>query len=316
MTFTLRSGLLILWGCWLVAALMGCSGEEAPPPLGQVVIQGVADDGADNSPLAHAICRVVNLRGQELVRSIADPDGRYRLPVNLGVRGVLACGLSDFPDLTLSTFITTQGRHDGERLTENVSPQTTAVALIVRSRHAANPQATKNRLLADYREGQPEIATLIQGTTILFNFLKNAGINTNLALAQTDLFADGELDQAHLRDVAMDMRFLSELEDIEAQYETTVSRAYATLASVGMPCDACNAPEVEGGADDSFDGGVDGHADDGGPTSPIAFAVCRYVTLADTENGAVDDAVIATVIADANGRFFPIRSGATGLCGM
>ncbi|MDH3601958.1 MAG: hypothetical protein OEU26_20285, partial [Candidatus Tectomicrobia bacterium] len=282
---------ILLWGLWLVI-LSGCSGgsdDNTPSPTGQVQLTGVVDDGTETSPLANAVCRVVDRRGNERARTTADANGVYRLQVDIGVQGYLECGLPTLPDLALSAFISTQKQQSGAQLREDVSPATAAVAMIVQSRFTAESQAVKNQLLNDFQARESKISVLADATTILFNALKTDGIDVKFALAQTDLYADGDLDQSVLQPVALEVK--QQVDTIETQIK--VPNAFAQLASVDRSGDEAQAPEEAGGDTDAVDGGVEGDADDGSPTSPIAFAACRYTTLDDAATGAVDGAVIA-----------------------
>ena len=62
----------------------------------------------------------------------------------------------------------------------------------------------KIRCCRPYKAGEPEISVLAQSATHLFNTLIDSEINTNFDRAQTDLLADGELDQPIFKDIAED----------------------------------------------------------------------------------------------------------------
>ena len=261
-----------------------------------VTVTGVADDGALMSPLGEAVCRVIDLSGEERARATTDVDGMYSMQVETGLQGFLLCHLPGLSSLTLTTFISTQDEPAGGRLEqEDVNPATTVVAMLSRARMSDEPLRVKTELLADWRAGRQPMALLGDVATILFNRLKDNGLNVDYNLALTDVFSDGDLDQAVLRDVVQEVQ-----EAIGAiATGAEIARGFVRLASVGRACgDHCE-PEESGedsdGADTS-DGGVEGDADDGTETSPIAFAVCRYVS----HTGAI----VAMTVADGEGRFF------------
>ena len=295
--------------CIFFLSIIGCNssndndGDTIQPQ--HVTITGVADDGTSTSPLREAVCLVIDLNGAERARTTANAEGMYSVQVETGVQGFLSCHLPELSNLTLTTFVSTQNQPGGARLEqEDVNPSATVAALLVRARLSDNPLRVKTELLDELRAGGQPFALLAEVATVLFNHLKDNNLNVDFTLALTDLFADGDLDQAALRDVIQDV-------DASIAAMTTpsaIARGFVRLASVGRACgENCESPDESDEGDEgaeTSDGGVEGDADDGTETSPLAFAVCRYVTMANAANGAVDDAVIAVTVADAQGHFF------------
>ncbi|MDH3601313.1 MAG: Ig-like domain-containing protein, partial [Candidatus Tectomicrobia bacterium] len=192
MTFltTQRQLLFILIGCFALGLGMascgggggGGGGDQQAPPLepSMVAIQGATHAGTPALPLALAQCRFVALQdGQQLDAAFANNLGTLTLQVPPGVQGFVRCNPSALPRLILSSFVSTRGQVAGTVLrNENVTPATTVIADHIEATKPADPQSSKVQLLNDLAMGEPAITTLVQATTLLYQEMLRAEIDS------------------------------------------------------------------------------------------------------------------------------------------
>jgi hypothetical protein len=178
-----RELLYILLGVFLPLVILSCSSEDnsdAEIDVDLVTIQGQVDDGTAALPIANAECRFVNRRGVRLDTATADTSGRFQLHVPPGTEGFIGCNPPGFPNLILSTFISTVGVVAGATLPaqgfEKVSPDMTVVANIIAQTHPRDPRARKVQLLDALAEDDPDLTRLVRATTVLFNVMHEAQI--------------------------------------------------------------------------------------------------------------------------------------------
>src|SRR5262249_11939959 len=134
--------------------------------------------------------------------TVADANGVYRFDVAPGISGFIECRPPGFANLRLTTFISTVGRQPGTSIHEDVTPTTFVIAKIIRDTGATDPLTTKNRFIQQAAAQEQSTEVLVDTTTILFNALLQAKLDTDLAAALDDLLADGQLDTPALQSVA------------------------------------------------------------------------------------------------------------------
>ena len=138
-------------GLALIFAMAGCGGggeREPPKPINNVTVIGKVDDGTPNSPISDAVCFYDDLTGEWLAQTTADENGNYRIEIPPGKEGFIRCHPLELPRLTLSTFISTDGRAAGDVINdEDVTPATTVVADIITSEDSTLAERKKAELL-------------------------------------------------------------------------------------------------------------------------------------------------------------------------
>ncbi|RMF93673.1 MAG: hypothetical protein D6736_01345 [Nitrospinota bacterium] len=146
-------------------------------------VSGEADDGTPTSPIANAICRFLDTRGRLRGQTTADAKGRYSMRVKLdedgkNIVGHVECHPPDFPNLIISTFIST----------------------------FPDVASRRDELLQLIETGEdPELALLADVATSLYNLEKDNALDVNFFDALADLFEDGDLDSSALEPIASDM---------------------------------------------------------------------------------------------------------------
>ena len=171
-----RSLLYILLCVLFPLGIFSCSSEDNSNDeidANFVTVQGQVDDGTATSPIANAECRFVNRRGLRLDTATADTSGRFQLQVPPEREGFINCNPPGFPNLILTTFISTVGVAAGATLPaqgfEIVSPEMTVVANIIAQTQPRNPQARKVQLLNALAAREPALTRLARAATDLFN---------------------------------------------------------------------------------------------------------------------------------------------------
>ena len=148
----------------------------------EVTISGTADDGTSNSPIRRAECTFVDLIGNRPAKTTANNDGQFSIKVPINEEGHIRCSPENIPKLILSTFLSTEGRKDGDKISgEGVTPATTVVADIIDSENPAVPTARKlellNAIVDDTDPEHDELSLLVQASQILFKEMMNNGID-------------------------------------------------------------------------------------------------------------------------------------------
>lgn len=196
--FSVRRRVLLGMSGLLILMLSGCSGgnddgEEPRPSVTMVAIQGEVSDGTPTSPIPSAACQFVQRNGTQRARAIADSTGAFRLQVPPGIEGFIQCAPPGLAHLRLSTFVSTVGKEAEETIPETgreeVSPQTTVVAMVIARENPANPQARKERLLAALAVRDSAVATLAEAAVVLFEQLLEA--RTDVAFNDTSPGSEG-----------------------------------------------------------------------------------------------------------------------------
>jgi hypothetical protein len=206
-------------------------------------VDGTADDGAERSPIALALCSFIALDGQVLAKTTADANGRFLIRLDPVPQGFVACAPPLLPGLVVTTFV--RAGSPGERIAgEKVSPLTTVVSNVIQEFRAAVPradlQALKTALLKDIADGRPNITLLVGSSINLFNALFKAGINVRFALALADLLADGTLALAGTELIAAEVeRFVTTEEQRQG---VTIDLASTTGTIIGSVTDEQGVP--------------------------------------------------------------------------
>jgi hypothetical protein len=166
---------IILFGVFVSLIISGCDDNDNGTNRAFVTVQGKVDDGTATSPIANARCRFVELHGSQLTTAIADPNGAFRFDVPPNTQGFIECTPPGFPNLALSTFISTLGVEAGETIpeegSEEVSPRATVIFNVITQTTPADPQARKVELLAAIEAQDPDLTMLVNAATELFNAL-------------------------------------------------------------------------------------------------------------------------------------------------
>src|SRR5262245_11729058 len=174
-----RSIFLILF--FLIVSHCSGGGDEGSgggdTTQGLVTLRGRVDDGLAMSPIANAQCRFTNLTGDQLATVTADSRGEFRLNTPLDMQGWLVCTPVVFPNLALTTFVSTVGAVAGGILPANgleeVSPESTVIAEMLAQMLAqmapSDLQARKAELVAALQADDPDLTVLVKAATDLFN---------------------------------------------------------------------------------------------------------------------------------------------------
>src|SRR5206468_3334785 len=138
-----------------------------------VTLQGRVDDGLGTSPIAHAQCRFTTLKGDQIATATANSNGVFHFDTLLDSTGWLVCTPGGFPNLALTTFVSTVGGVPGGILPahglEEVSPRTTVIAEILAQTAPSDLQARKAELVAALQAHDPDLTLLVKAATDLFN---------------------------------------------------------------------------------------------------------------------------------------------------
>lgn len=253
----------------------GSTGESPPggPPPSQgptrVRITGRVDDGLPRSPIAQAICRMVNIRGTELGITTAGTDGVYSLDIAPGEQGFIECHPPGLSGLLLTTFVSTVNVTPGQTLLEGITPTTFVIDSILRRTNPQDPQTAKTRLLTSLEDQRASLHLLVDAMTILFNVLLEVRLDTDLEAAWTDLTADGILDAPALQSVTANVR--QALRSAEQRRQSTVGQVFTQLTGGALPTQVLVEGTVRSGA------------------SSIAHALCSFTD----QQGRLLDAVMA-----------------------
>jgi hypothetical protein len=114
-------------------------------------------------------------------RASADADGTFLLQVPPGLQGSILCTPPGLSQLTLSTFVSTDGAVAGDTIPETgreeVSPQTTVVTALVVQAELTDRQDRKEDLLTAITAQDPTIFPLVEAAAVLYQQLLQAQIN-------------------------------------------------------------------------------------------------------------------------------------------
>jgi hypothetical protein len=165
----------------LLLILSGCQGDgDESNNATLITLRGQVESGTAAVP--GATCQLVNRMGNLLGRAIADGTGTFQLLVAPDIEGFIGCNPSGFPNLILSTFVSTVGVAAGTILPvrgfEKVSPLTTVMANVIAHTAPANPQARKDELLRALADQDPDLTMLTGAATELFEAMFETGVTT------------------------------------------------------------------------------------------------------------------------------------------
>jgi hypothetical protein len=177
--------------------LSGCGGDGNNDISPSVTLRGqVSEDGVSASPIANAECSFLRFGGSLRNRTTADASGMFGLPLSPNVRGLLGCHPPGLPNLTLLTFVSTDGAPPGTTLpaqgVEEVSPRTTVIANILVQTAPPDPQRRKTELLSDLAAQEPDITLLSGEATALFNRMRQMSISEVPFTTGSDNESEGE----------------------------------------------------------------------------------------------------------------------------
>jgi hypothetical protein len=261
----------------------GSGGGNATQKL--VTLQGRVDDGLAMSPIANAQCRFIDRNGNQLATATADSNGVFLLATSPDMQGWLVCTPVGFPNLAVTTFVSTVGAVAGAILPaqglEEVSPGTTVIAEIIAQTAPPDPPARKAELVAALQAQDPDLMMLVKAATDIFNALLQQQVTT-------------------------------------VDFSSTGSAESGDTSSGGSGTGSGGSGTGSGGDP----GGVAGATGDGAELSPFVNAPCEFVlnpkgdtALADfLLDGSVDlpdlQAIAANLTPDAglqkaSARFFP-----------
>jgi hypothetical protein len=134
------------------------------------------------SPIANAECRLTNLHGDQLATVTADGNGEFSFTTTPDIQGWLVCTPVGFPNLALTTFVSTVGSVAGEILPaqgrEEVSPRTTVIAEILAQTPSSALQARKAELVAALQAHDPDLTVLVNAAIDLFDAMLHEPITT------------------------------------------------------------------------------------------------------------------------------------------
>ena len=175
---------LILLSFFVVFTLYACGGggggPNSNPRRPDVEIIGVVYDGM-TGPIENARCHFDHL-GLVFSETVADNDGSFSIFVPPDVQGFLLCSPPDLPKLALSLFISTEGLIPGDiSLDHIVSPVSTVVAEILMETPPSIRRTIGAQLLVLIVLEEPNITTLIEAATRLYEALQTSDINVNFA---------------------------------------------------------------------------------------------------------------------------------------
>src|SRR5688500_13087421 len=184
-------------GIMVMLFITGCSGDgdNAVSPSVTLRGQAVADD-VSAAPIARAECSFLSFGDTLRNRTTADANGMFDLMLPLNAQGLLGCHPPGLPNLTLLTFVSTDGALPETTLpeqgVEEVSPQTTVIANIIVQTAPADPQRRKTELLRDLAAQEPDITALSGAATALFHRLRQMSISAVSFTTDSDNESEGE----------------------------------------------------------------------------------------------------------------------------
>ncbi|MEN8163288.1 MAG: hypothetical protein ABFS37_04100 [Acidobacteriota bacterium] len=193
---SLNKAIVIIIALAFMLAMFGCGGGSSGGDPSKVTISGKIDDGALNSPIAKAVCAFYEMNGDIAGQTVADANGNYSILVSPDNEGYLRCSPPDIPRLTLSTFLSTEGRSAGDRISgENVTPATTIVADIINLENPPVPEARKLELLSDIETGRdPDLQTVVSLSAGVYKSMFDRQLNVQFSGIDGGGDGDGDGD--------------------------------------------------------------------------------------------------------------------------
>lgn len=243
--------LLLLWVFVLTACGSGSSGFDEP-----VTVTGRVTDGTLTSPIARAACQFKTFQGDILAQDTSDDQGNIALDVPVGSVGFIECMPPTLSQLTLSTFVSTEGAQAGERIPmegrEPVSPATTLFNQRIGRRLNRNREAIKQNFLLDITSlnvrirlengrltgfdvvdpqnvSELDVGLSAFAATALFNGFFQQGINADFQAAQQNL-----MEQERVRSAS--------LEALGVPGQQAETLAIIVNTSIDMAADAFDVP--------------------------------------------------------------------------
>jgi hypothetical protein len=115
-----------------------------------IEIEGIIEDGASDSPIGDAQCRFVDFNNDELSKATADDNGKFQMYAPEGVEGYIKCNPPSLPKLVLSTYLNTENKSAGDKISnENITPTTTVFCSIVANKLHENLSSAKDNFVND-----------------------------------------------------------------------------------------------------------------------------------------------------------------------
>jgi len=197
-------------------------------------VTGEVDDGTPTSPIGSAECRFVLLDGTvRTADTIANVNGVYVLVVFAGEEGFVDCnpGSPRLPRLKLLRYVSTEGNTPAQTFTaEDLTPQISAIAKIIKDTNPTNKAGVWAQLLADLAVEDSALTLLVEAITALFNAMLDAGIDdVSFEDAIEDIITNGEVT-------------LPELASIKSTVDAAIA---AAEAKAGITIEAADA-DVKG----------------------------------------------------------------------
>src|SRR5262245_41968032 len=100
---------LVVWRCGGGSDGGGGQSGVGEVTQGLITFRGRVDDGLAMSPIANAWCRFIQRDGSQLATATADLNGEFHFETSPALQGWLVCSPAGFPNLALTTFISTVG---------------------------------------------------------------------------------------------------------------------------------------------------------------------------------------------------------------
>ena len=229
----------------MAVAISGCGGGGGDDDLPQgVTIQGDVDDGTTNSRIAGARCRFVDHMDIARAVGVTGDNGQFEMVLQPELQGFVECHPEGRPNLTLSTFASTQGLPLGSvtSILRSVSPSQTVVSNIINQENSPDPLLRHQQLTAALEEGDPDLINLTEAATGLFNAMRQQSINSPNFAETSDTNTTGKAD------------------------------------SGGTGSGAEGGDEEGEGDGDGDGGGSNGDAGDGGAFSPLVNGQCEFAS--------------------------------------
>ena len=193
---TLRSMSL---GIAITLFILGCSGGGDHDTSDFVTLRGQVLASYPASPVVNAACTFVSFERDFRARTVAaDANGMFEIELIPDIQGLLGCYPPGLTNLTLLTFVSTDGVPAGATLPvpgiEEVSPRTTVIANIIVQTSPSDPQGRKIDLLDDLDAQEPDITVLSGAATDLFNRMRQRSISDVPFSTDSDIFGEGDGD--------------------------------------------------------------------------------------------------------------------------
>ena len=177
----------------VILLISGCAGDDDAPLT--ATLQGQVRGGNAAPSIANAECSFLGFGSRARHQALADANGMFELMLLPNVQGLLGCHPPGLPNLTLLTFISTDGALPGATLpeqgVEEVSPRSTVIANIIVQTEPPDPQRRKVELLNDLNAQEPDITALSGAATVLFDHMLQRSISDVPFTTNSDISAEG-----------------------------------------------------------------------------------------------------------------------------